>query len=250
MQTQLARLALFFLSFISAAASQADPASEAVSAVLKLRSQPGYSWDITTTKPGSSISVPARTKHGSIAGTGEMMLEQIWPDGRSVETIIRPDGTGVVRATDGWKTKSELLALSRTTKRNQPEFSWLQRALESLEADTIEEDLTRLLNEAKDYERSGDKITAVLTDRGASFWLGSARMIPGATGSLQMRLRDGLIRECRISAEGDKNMGAKVGSTTTHVAFECTMSFSYSSPPLVPYDAKQKLNEAAGAPRR
>jgi hypothetical protein len=250
MHTAPARLSLLFLLVNSFPALHADPADEAVAAVLKLRAQPGYSWDVSTSKPGSSVSVPPRTKHGSITATGEMMLELIWADGRSVETIIRPDGTGVVKATDGWKTKNELMALSRSAKRGGPESSWVRLALASLECKTVEEELTRLLNEAKGYERTGDKISAVLTDRGASFWLGSARLIPDATGTLQLRMRDGLIRECRISAEGDRNMGAKIGSATTPVAFECTMTFSYSTPPSVPFDAKQKLNDAGSAPPR
>ncbi|HEX2852640.1 MAG TPA: hypothetical protein VHO24_05330 [Opitutaceae bacterium] len=223
----------------------AAPADDAVAAVLKLRSQPGYSWDVTIGKPGSSAYSPPRTKHGAMTSEGEMVVEQIWPDGRTVEIISRSDGAAVVRATKGWATKRELSDVSRTAKRGSSEASWLKVALAAFEFMTPEEELTRLLNEAKNYTRAGDKIEAELTDRGASFWLGSARMIPDATGTLNLRLRDGLIRECRISAEGDKNMGTTVGSKTTSIAFECHMTFSYSTPPAIPFEAKQKLNDAS-----
>lgn len=222
----------------------AGPADDAVAAVLKLRSQPGYSWDVTINKPGTSVYNPPRTKHGAMTPEGEIVMEQIWPDGRTVETITRRDGASVVRTTKGWATEKELAELARTAKRGSPEASWLKVALSTFDAMTPEEELTRLLNEARDYTSTGDKIEAQLTDRGASFWLGSVRLIPDASGNFSLRMRDGLIRECRISATGDKNLSATAGSKTTGVLFECTMTFSYSTPPYIPFEAKQKLNEA------
>lgn len=244
MHVPFVRPALLIFALLSLPNLRADPAADAVAAVLKLRSQPGYSWDVSTNKPGTSVFVPPRTKHGSITAEGEMVLEQIWSDGRTVETIIRPNGAAVVRTTKGWATKKELTDLARTAKRGSSEASWLKVALASFECMTPEEELTRLLNEANNYSRTGDKIAAELTDRGASFWLGSARLIPDASGTFQLRLRDGQIRECQIRAEGDKNFGATAGSKTTAVGFECNMTFSYSTPPSIPFDAKQKLNEA------
>lgn len=235
---------LLLLTFVVSPALFADPAKEAVAAVLKLRSQSGYSWEVTINQPGTSAYNPPRTKHGAITSEGEMVLEQTWADGRTVELISRPDGAAVVRTTKGWATKNELSDLARTAKRGSPEASWLKVALAAFDSMTPEEELTRLLNEAKAYTGTGDKIEAELTDRGASFWLGSARLIPDATGTLHLRLRDGLVRECHIHAEGNRSAGNTEGRKATPATFECAMTFSYSTPPSIPFDAKQKLKEA------
>ncbi len=84
----------------------------------------------------------------------------------------------------------------------------------------------------------------VLTPRGASFWLGSGRQLANTSGTLHLRLRGGLIREFRITAEGEKAAG-RDGSDRVHVEFESTTTFSYARPPAVPFEAKQKLNEAS-----
>ena len=55
-----------------------------------------------------------------------------------------------------------------------------------------EEELNRVLNDATAYEQTGDGIDAVLTPRGAPFWLGSGRQLARTAGTLRIRLRDGL----------------------------------------------------------
>jgi hypothetical protein len=242
MQISLARSGLWFLLLLPFGNVRADPAADAVAAVLKLRSQPGYSWEVSTTKPGTAFPAPARTKRGAMTATGEMILDQTWPDGRTIETITRRNGAAVARTSEGWKTKNELSALSRTARRGSPDASLLRLTLSAFDSGTPEEELTRLLNDAKDYVKTGDKIEAVLTDRGASYWLGSNRLIPGATGKVQLRLRDGLIRECRINATGERNGN---GGDSTPLAFECVMTFAYSTPPAIPLEAKLKLDESS-----
>src|SRR5258708_4032727 len=76
--------------------ARAEPADEAVEAVLKLRTQRGYSWDVSTGKGGvtGQPKLP-RTKHGTVTAEGEMYLEQIWPDGLVLETVVSRDGAVV-----------------------------------------------------------------------------------------------------------------------------------------------------------
>jgi hypothetical protein len=245
---------LSFLRFLPAALllsvpllTRAEPADDAVDAVLQLRKQNGYAWEVSTSKGGvaGQPKLP-RTKRGSVNAAGDIYLEQVWPDGLVLETVIRRDGA-VVHTPDGWFTRNELSDISRQAKRSTPRSPWLSLALASLDSLTPEEELTRMLNDAKDYERDGDKIDAVLTERGATYWLGSARLIPNATGEVHIRLRNGLIRECRIVAEGEKPAGAVAGHTsTTHVEFETTITFDYSGgATVIPYEAKQKLKQAS-----
>ena len=106
----------------------------------------------------------------------------------------------------------------------------------------LEEELTQLLNDATSYERSGDEITATFTERGATYWLGSRRLIPKATGRIYLRLQDGLLRECRISAEGQEPTNA-TGTEFRPVAYESRITFNYSVvPPTIASEAKQKLD--------
>lgn len=219
----------------------ATPADEAVAAVLKLRTRSEYIWDVSTTKPGEWPN-PARTKHGALVSSGETILEQIWPDGLVLETVMRPDGAAVVRTPDGWYTKAELATLSRRPKRGSTQGKWLSYATDALESTTLEEELTQLLNDAKAYERSGDEITATLTERGASYWLGSRRLISKATGTIYLRLQDGLIRECHTTAEGEEPTNAS-GTEFRHVAYESRITFNYSVlPPPIAAEAKLKLD--------
>ena len=232
------------LAFIAPTFLRAEVADEAVEALLNLRKQDGYSWEVSTAKGGvNNLSQLPRTKHGSINAAGEIYLEQVWPDGLVLETVVRRDGA-VVHTPDGWYTKSELSNFSRQTKRGTPQSPWFRYALNAFEITTPEEELTRMLNDAKDYARVGDKIEALLTERGATYWLGSTRLIPNATGHVSIRLRNGLIRECRISAEGEMPNGPT--GNTKHVEFEIAFIFDYTGGSFaVPYEAKQKLRQVA-----
>jgi hypothetical protein len=222
----------------------AEPADEAVSAVMKLRTRSEYTWDVSTGKSGEWDSLP-RTKHGAMTSTGEMILEQIWPDGLVLETITRPNGAAVVRTPDGWYTKSELNELSRKPKRGGSQSKWLRFATDAFEPPTPEEELTHLLNDTTSCERSGDNLDATLSERGATYWLGSTRLVPRATGTVHLRLRDGLIRECHIVAEGEQPVDY-AGTNFRPVAFESTLTFNYSaSAPPIPSEAKQKLDAAS-----
>src|SRR5689334_24872029 len=87
-----------FLFLLPAIAARATPADEAVAAVMKLRARPEYTWEISTTKPGDPDSLPPpRTVHGAMTDNGEMIVEQIWADGLTLESVSRRDGTAVVR---------------------------------------------------------------------------------------------------------------------------------------------------------
>jgi hypothetical protein len=218
---------------------QANPEDDAVAAVLKLRGQQGYSWETITTRPGTATPAPPRSRSGAISADGDMAFENTWADGRVVRAVSRRNGDTVVRSETGWISKSELAELSR--KRGSPQATWSRLAITSLEAMTPEEELTRLLNDCTSYTQSGDRIEAVLTERGASFWLGSGRLIRRATGTMHLRIRDGLIRECHISAEGNKVIGAD-GDKTVPVEFESTTTFNYSARPDIPDEARQKLD--------
>jgi hypothetical protein len=235
---------LFFLSATVSANARIDPiADEAVAAVMKLRSRPEYTWDISILKPGDpSLPAQPRTVHGAMTGTGEMIVEQIWPDGLVLETISRRDGAAVIRTPDGWFSKAELEQLSKRPKRGQSKWLWF--ATEALEPMTPEEQLTRLLNDTTSCERNGDIIEGVLSERGASFWLGSGHLVRNATGKVQLRLRDGLVRECRFSVEGEQPLDG-AGAKSQHISFESVLTFNYSaSPPAIAEEAKRKLDEA------
>ena len=233
-------LGLFLLAAL--VEGQARPDEDAVAAVLKLRS--GYSWETAITQPGTANPPPPRTRSGSITAEGEVVVENTWPDGRVVRAVSRRDGAVVVQAETGWITRSQLAELSRTAKRNGSVTAWARLAVTALEAMTPEEELNRLLNDCTDYTQTGDRIEAVLTERGASFWLGSGRLIRRATGTMQLRLHDGLIRECHISVEGNKAVGP-TGDGSAHVEFESTTKFNYSSSLPVPDAAREKLDAQA-----
>lgn len=237
-------LLLIFLLATGSAEARIDPiADEAVAAVMKLRSRPEYTWEISILKPGDP-SQPAqpRTIHGAMTGSGEMIVEQIWPDGLVLETISRRDGTAVIRTPDGWFSRAELEQLSKRPKRGQSKWIWF--ATEALDLMTPEEQLTRMLNDTTSCERNGDIIDAVLSERGASFWLGSGRLMRNATGKVQIRLRDGFIRECRLSVEGEQPLDTN-GTKSTHIAFESALTFNYSATaPAIAEEAKRKLDEA------
>lgn len=224
----------------------APAADEAVEAVLNLRKQAGYSWEISTGKTGiESPSELPRTKHGAINAAGEIYLEQIWPSGLILETITTRDGT-VIHTPDGWYTRAELENFSRQGRRG-PRSTWLRFALASLENVMPEEELTRMLNDSKDHARTGENIDALLTERGATYWLGSARLIPNAAGHVHLRLRNGLIRECRISAEGEFSGGSK--GDTTRYEFETTFLFDYTGGAFtIPHEARKKLKPETGEP--
>jgi hypothetical protein len=237
-------LLLLFLSAAGQANARIDPvADEAVAAVMKLRSRPEYTWELSTLKPGDpSLPAQPRTVRGAMTSSGEMIVEQIWPDGLILETISRRDGTAVIRTPDGWFSKAELEQLSKRPKRGQSKWIWF--ALNALDPTTPEEQLTHMLNDTTSCERNGDTIDGVLSERGASFWLGSGRMVPHATGKLQIRLRDGFIRECRLSVEGEQPLD-DTGARSMHISFESALTFNYSaSPPAIAEEAKRKLDEA------
>jgi hypothetical protein len=243
MRLPLLRILFPFIALF-AGSLRADPADDAVAAVLKLRSRGEYIWDVSTTKPGVYFN-PPRTKHGGVTSNGETVLEQIWADGLVLETVIRPDGSSVVRTPDGWFTKAELENLSRRPKRGSNSGKWLHLAADALEPMTLEEELTHLLNDSTAYERDGDTITATLSERGATYWLGSTRLIAKATGTVRLRLQDGLIRECRITAEGEETTNS-TGTEFRHVAFESVITFNYSvTPSPIAIEAKQKLDALA-----
>lgn len=241
------RTALVLLVSLSAAGlanARVDPiADEAVAAVMKLRSRPEYTWEISTIKPGDpSLPAAPRTARGAMTASGEMILEQIWADGLVLETISRRDGTAVVRTPDGWLSRTELEQLSKRPKRGQSKWLWF--ATEALDPMTPEEQITRMLNDTTSCERTADGIDAVLSERGASFWLGSGRLVRNATGKVKIRLRDGFIRECRLSVEAEPPQDTN-GTRSSHIAFEISLTFNYStSAPAVAEEAKRKLDES------
>jgi hypothetical protein len=220
----------------------AAPLDDAVAAVLRLRSQGGYSWETTTTKPGVTASTPPHTSSGSVNAGSEKVVENVWADGRVVRLVTRRNGAVVVHTEDGWISRAELAERVRTAKRGGPQAAWLRLAQEALEAMGPEQVLNRVLNDCGTCEQNGDNIDAVLTERGATYWLGSVRLVRQATGTLHLRLRDGLISEFRISAEADKPIGSS-GTQSVHVEFESTTTFTYSPPPPIPDEAKEKLDE-------
>lgn len=236
-------LFIFLFSVVGAQARIDPVADEAVAAVMKLRSRPEYTWEISTLKPGDpSLPAPPRTIHGAMTDSGEMIVEQIWADGLVLETISRRDGTAVIRTPDGWFSRAELEQLSHRPKRGQSKWIWL--ATEALDAMSPEEQLTRMLNDTTSCERNGDTINGTLSERGASYWLGSGRLVRNATGKVQIRLRDGFIRECRLSVEAEQPVDTN-SPRSTHLSLESVFTFNYSaSAPAIAEEAKRKLDES------
>ncbi|MEO7412326.1 MAG: hypothetical protein ABIZ81_03125 [Opitutaceae bacterium] len=236
-------LLLLAPSILNASAVPSLIADEAVAAVMKLRSRPQYTWDISTIKPGDpSLPPQPLTMRGAMTSSGEMWIEQIWPDGLLLETVSRRDGTSVVRTPEGWFSKTELDQLSREPRRGQ--FKWLWLATEAFEPMTPEEQLTRMLNESTSWVRRSDIIDVTLSERGASYWLGSGRMVPNATGKVELRLSNGLIRECRLIVDGE-TLPSSAGAKSSSISFERVLTFDYSaSAPVIAEEAKRKLDEA------
>jgi hypothetical protein len=235
------KLSPIFL-FLTAASAQTNPADQAVSAVMKLRAQPEYTWEVSMPKSGDpSLPAPARTVRGAMTDSGEMVVEQIWADGLVLESVSRKNGVAVVRTPEGWLTKTDIDKLLARPKPGQSKWIWF--ANEALEAATPEEQLTQLLNDSTGWERKGDVITATLTQRGASFWLGSGRLVPNATGKMQLRLHNGFVQECRFSAEGDQPQGA---SRSSPITIEYIFTFNYSArAPSIAEEAKRKLDSSS-----
>ncbi|MEO6568674.1 MAG: hypothetical protein ABIO94_07905 [Opitutaceae bacterium] len=122
------------------------------------------------------------------------LIEQTWPDGLVLETVTQRDGATVVRTPEGWFSKRELEQRSTDPRRIQPK--WLALAVEALDPVSPEEQLPRLINESVAWERRSGAIETTLSQRGASFWFGSGRLVLNATGRVQLHLGNGLIREC------------------------------------------------------
>lgn len=241
MPLPLLRLVPFLLSplILSAGVTPSPIADEAVAALMKLRSRAAYTWEISTLQPGDpALPAPPRTVRGAMTNTGDMQIEQTWLDGLVLETVSRRDGTTVLRTPEGWFSKRELTQFTTGAMKREPK--WLALALEAGEPMTPEEQITRLLNDSVAWERRGHLIDMTLSERGASYWIGSGRLVPNATGRVQLRLENGLIRECRLIVEGDSS-----GAKPSKISFETVLTFDYyRSPPPIAEEATRKLAEA------